>query len=94
MGPTRCPVTKLIAFPPSMLPPLALQVPFVPVSALLGEGLSDAPRQMPWHSGGAASAPASVVAALDAVEAPKRASDKPLRLTVQVCSQLCGDSPR
>lgn len=59
-------------------------VPFVPVSGWTGENLIEKTPNMPWYTG------PTVVEALDAIEAPKRPTDKPLRIPIQDVYKING----
>ena len=67
--------------------PLHVQVPFVPISGFQGDNMIERSDNLPWYKG------PTLLEALDQVEPPKRPSDKPLRLPLQVsatcyqCSQ-------
>ncbi len=50
----------------------------MPVSGWTGDNLAESSRQATWYTG------PTLAGALDAVETPKRATDKPLRMPVQV----------
>ena len=57
---------------------LTLQVAFVPISGFQGDNMIDRSGNLPWYKG------PTLLEALDQVEPPKRPSDKPLRLPLQV----------
>lgn len=58
----------------------ALQVAFVPISGFQGDNMIDRSDNLSWYKG------VTLLEALDQVEPPKRPSDKPLRLPLQVCA--------
>ena len=58
--------------------PGSMQVPFVPISGFHGDNMIERSANLPWYKG------PTLLEALDAVEPPKRPSDKPLRLPLQV----------
>ncbi len=55
-----------------------LQVAFVPISGFQGDNMIDRSDNLSWYKG------PTLLEALDMVEPPKRPSDKPLRLPLQV----------
>ena len=55
-----------------------LQVNFVPISGFQGDNMIERSSNMPWYKG------PILLEALDQVDPPKRPSDKPLRLPLQV----------
>lgn len=57
---------------------MALQVAFVPISGFQGDNMIDRSDNLSWYKG------PTLLEALDQVEPPKRPSDKPLRLPLQV----------
>ena len=61
-----------------------LQVAFVPISGFQGDNMIERSDNLSWYKG------PTLLEALDQVEPPKRPSDKPLRLPLQVglCSML------
>lgn len=59
-------------------------IPFVPVSGWTGENLVEKTPNMPWYTG------PTCVEALDAIEAPKRPTDKPLRIPIQDVYKISG----
>lgn len=56
----------------------ALQVNFVPISGFRGDNMIDKSPNMAWYKG------PTLLEALDLIEPPKRPSDQPLRLPLQV----------
>ena len=61
---------------------MALQVAFVPISGFQGDNMIDRSDNLPWYKG------PTLLEALDQVDPPKRPSDKPLRLPLQVCIHM------
>jgi len=59
-------------------PSLLLQVNFVPISGFQGDNMIEKSDNMGWYKG------PTLLEALDLLEPPKRPSDKPLRLPLQV----------
>lgn len=57
---------------------VTLQVAFVPISGFQGDNMIDRSDNLSWYKG------PTLLEALDQVEPPKRPSDKPLRLPLQV----------
>lgn len=57
---------------------LLLQVAFVPISGFQGDNMIDRSDNLSWYKG------PTLLEALDQIEPPKRPSDKPLRLPLQV----------
>ena len=57
-----------------------LQVNFVPISGFQGDNMIERSSNMSWYKG------PILLEALDQVDPPKRPSDKPLRLPLQVSS--------
>ena len=62
-----------------------VQVNFVPISGFQGDNMIDKSENMTWYKG------VTLLEALDAIDPPKRPSDKPLRLPLQV--PICLPSP-
>ena len=60
----------------------SMQVPFVPISGFQGDNMIDRSTNLPWYKG------PTLLEALDNLEPPKRPSDKPLRLPLQVIFTL------
>lgn len=60
------------------------KVPFVAISGFVGDNMVDKSTNMPWYKG------KTLVEALDMMEAPKRPSDKPLRLPLQDVYKIGG----
>ena len=58
------------------------QVAFVPISGFQGDNMIERSDNLSWYKG------PTLLEALDQIEPPKRPSDKPLRLPLQV-SPLC-----
>ncbi len=56
---------------------------FVPISGFQGENLLERSEKMPWYKG------PFLVEALDLMRVPKRPTDKPLRLPLQVIVARC-----
>jgi elongation factor 1-alpha len=61
-----------------------MKIPFVPISGWEGENLDTRSTKMPWYEG------PTLLEALDNVTAPKRPSEKPLRIPVQDCYKIGG----
>ena len=55
-----------------------LQISFVPISGFQGDNMIEKSANLAWYKG------STLLEALDQVEPPKRPSDKPLRLSLQV----------
>ncbi|PHJ22683.1 elongation factor 1-alpha [Cystoisospora suis] len=60
------------------------KVPFVAISGFIGDNMVDKSTNMQWYKG------KTLVEALDMMEAPKRPSDKPLRLPLQDVYKIGG----
>jgi len=60
------------------------KVPFVPISGWNGDNMLDRSANLPWYKG------PTLIEALDALEAPKRPSDKPLRIPLQDVYKIGG----
>ena len=60
------------------VPAVISQVNFVPISGFQGDNMIEKSDNMGWYKG------PTLLEALDLVEPPKRPSDKPLRLPLQV----------
>ena len=62
-----------------------LQVNFVPISGFQGDNMIEKSDNMSWYKG------FTLLEALDNIDPPKRPSDKPLRLPLQVlpASLMC-----
>lgn len=60
------------------------KVPFVAISGFVGDNMVEKSTNMPWYKG------KTLVEALDMMEAPKRPSDKPLRLPLQDVYKIGG----
>ncbi|OXB71646.1 UNVERIFIED_CONTAM: hypothetical protein H355_005364 [Colinus virginianus] len=60
------------------------KVPFVAISGFQGDNMVEKSTNMPWYKG------KTLVEALDMMEAPKRPSDKPLRLPLQDVYKIGG----
>jgi len=60
------------------------KIPFIPISGWHGDNMLEKSVNMPWYSG------PTLIAALDAVEEPKRPVDKPLRLPLQDVYKIGG----
>jgi len=52
-------------------------IPFVPISGWVGDNIVEPSKNMPWYDG------PTLLEALDNVSAPKRPTDKPLRIPIQ-----------
>ena len=69
-----------------------LQVNFVPISGFQGDNMIERSSNMSWYKG------PILLEALDQVDPPKRPSDKPLRLPLQVScvdyAACCACPPR
>jgi elongation factor 1-alpha len=59
-------------------------IPFVPISGWLGDNMLEKSTNLPWYKG------PTMLEALDSVTAPKRPSDKPLRLPLQDVYKIGG----
>jgi elongation factor 1-alpha len=59
-------------------------VPFVPISGWAGDNMLEKSPNMPWYKG------PTLLEALDALEAPKRPTEKPLRLPLQDVYKIGG----
>ena len=57
---------------------IAMQVNFVPISGFQGDNMIERSTNLPWYKG------PTLLEALDLIDPPKRPSDKPLRLPLQV----------
>jgi elongation factor 1-alpha len=60
------------------------KVPFVPISGWVGDNMIEPSTNMNWYKG------PTLLGALDAIEPPKRPSDKPLRLPLQDVYKIGG----
>jgi len=60
------------------------KIPFVPISGWLGDNMLEKSSNLSWYKG------PTLLEALDSVEAPKRPSDKPLRLPLQDVYKIGG----
>ncbi len=60
------------------------KIPFIPISGWNGDNMIDRSENMPWYKG------PTLLEALDAIEPPKRPSDKPLRLPLQDVYKIGG----
>eukprot|EP00994_Dinema_validum_P006207 NODE_448_length_1677_cov_1148.135135_g327_i0.p1 GENE.NODE_448_length_1677_cov_1148.135135_g327_i0~~NODE_448_length_1677_cov_1148.135135_g327_i0.p1 ORF type:complete len:466 (+),score=184.09 NODE_448_length_1677_cov_1148.135135_g327_i0:58-1398(+) len=60
------------------------KVPFIPISGWAGDNMIEGTDNMPWYKGN------TLIAALDALDPPKRPSDKPLRLPLQDVYKIGG----
>jgi len=60
------------------------KVPFVPISGWVGDNMLERSPNMAWYKG------AILIEALDAIEEPKRPSDKPLRIPLQDVYKIGG----
>ncbi|MEM5766406.1 MAG: translation elongation factor EF-1 subunit alpha [Candidatus Aenigmatarchaeota archaeon] len=71
----------------ALLKPLGFQVdkiPFVPISAQIGENLFKRSEKMPWYTG------PTLIEALDMFQLPPRPVEKPLRLPIQDVYSITG----
>ena len=57
---------------------IVMQVNFVPISGFQGDNMIERSTNLPWYKG------PTLLEALDLIDPPKRPSDKPLRLPLQV----------
>ncbi|MHA1412616.1 MAG: translation elongation factor EF-1 subunit alpha, partial [Promethearchaeota archaeon] len=60
------------------------KIPFVPVSGLKGENLTEPSPNMPWYKG------PTLIEAIDSLEVPEKPIDKPLRLPIQDAYKIKG----
>jgi len=60
------------------------KVPFVPISGWNGDNMLEKSPNLPWYKG------VTLIEALDSLEAPKRPSDKPLRIPLQDVYKIGG----
>eukprot|EP01001_Neometanema_parovale_P005836 NODE_2238_length_1469_cov_879.659733_g2126_i0.p1 GENE.NODE_2238_length_1469_cov_879.659733_g2126_i0~~NODE_2238_length_1469_cov_879.659733_g2126_i0.p1 ORF type:complete len:447 (-),score=155.38 NODE_2238_length_1469_cov_879.659733_g2126_i0:76-1416(-) len=60
------------------------KVPFIPISGWCGDNMIEGSDNMPWYKGN------TLIAALDALDPPKRPMDKPLRLPLQDVYKIGG----
>ena len=60
------------------------KIPFIPVSGLLGEGLTEVSENTPWYDG------PCLVDAIDQFEVPDKPVDKPLRVPIQDAYRIKG----
>jgi len=60
------------------------KIPFIPISGFEGDNMLEASTNMPWYKG------PTLLQALDALNPPKRPSDKPLRLPLQDVYKIQG----
>jgi len=60
------------------------KISFVPISGWVGDNMLEKSENMPWYKG------PTLLDALDNVNAPKRPTDKPLRLPLQDVYKICG----
>ena len=65
----------------------AAQVNFVPISGFQGDNMIERSSNLPWYKG------PTLLEALDLIDPPKRPSDKPLRLPLQVGALRCALHP-
>merc|ERR1712178_523930 len=61
-----------------------MKIPFVPISGWEGDNMIDKSPHMPWYKG------STLIDALDALNPPKRPSEKPLRLPLQDVYKIGG----
>ena len=64
-----------------------MQVNFVPISGFQGDNMIERSSNLPWYKG------PTLLEALDLIDPPKRPSDKPLRLPLQVGPLRCALRP-
>ena len=62
----------------------ASELPFVPVAAFIGEGVTKPSSKMPWYKG------PTVLGALDKLKEPEKPIDKPLRIPIQDVFSIAG----
>jgi elongation factor 1-alpha len=60
------------------------KIEFVPISGWVGDNMIDRSEKMPWYKG------PILLDALDDLKAPKRPTDKPLRLPIQDVYKISG----
>lgn len=60
------------------------KIPFVPISGWVGDNMMEKSKKMPWYDG------PCLLEALDLVRAPKRPTDKPLRVPIQDVYKIGG----
>lgn len=60
------------------------KVPFIPISGWLGDNMIEKSDNMPWYNG------LCLLQALDSLDAPKRSTDKALRLPIQDVYKIGG----
>jgi len=60
------------------------KIPFIPISGWEGDNMLEASENMPWYKGN------TLIDALDALNPPKRPSEKPLRLPLQDVYKIGG----
>jgi elongation factor 1-alpha len=60
------------------------KIPFIPISGWLGDNMIEKSDKMPWYKG------PTLLMALDAIEPPKRPTDKALRLPLQDVYKIGG----
>jgi elongation factor 1-alpha len=60
------------------------KIHFIPISGWLGDNMLEPSTNLPWYHG------ETLISALDTVEAPKRPTDKPLRLPLQDVYKIGG----
>jgi elongation factor 1-alpha len=60
------------------------KVPFIPISGWVGDNMIEPSENMPWYKGD------TLIQALDNLEAPKRPTEKPLRLPLQDVYKIGG----
>lgn len=61
-----------------------VNIPFIPLSGWLGDNMLEKSPNMPWYKG------QTLIEALDCIVAPKRPTDKPLRLPLQDVYKIGG----
>ncbi|ODS42141.1 MAG: translation elongation factor EF-1 subunit alpha, partial [Candidatus Altiarchaeales archaeon IMC4] len=60
------------------------EIPFIPLSAFIGDNIKTASPNTPWYKG------PTLLAALDALKAPEKPTGKPLRLPIQDAYTITG----
>ncbi len=60
------------------------KIPFVPLSGFYGDNMIEKSPNLPWYKGN------TLLESLDEIEAPKRPTDKPLRLPLQDVYKIGG----
>ncbi len=60
------------------------EIPFIPVSAYIGDNLKEKSKNMPWYKG------ETLLASFNTLKAPEKPKDKPLRLPIQDAYTITG----